>query len=76
MGSDADLTLVDLNKERVVIPSELGSYSDYSLYEGWTLKGWPVETIVRGVTVMRDGSMVGAPGHGKYLSRTLNRENH
>jgi hypothetical protein len=30
-----------------------------------------VRTIVRGVTVMQDGKMVGAPGHGQYLFRRL-----
>jgi dihydropyrimidinase len=69
VGMDADLTLVDLSLERVVRASELGSYSDYSLYEGWTMKGWPVETIVRGVTVMDHGKIVGKPGHGQYLRR-------
>jgi dihydropyrimidinase len=73
VGMDADLTLVDLSKERVVRASELGSYSDYSLYEGWTMKGWPVETIVRGVTVMDHGTIVGKPGHGKYLRRPDSR---
>lgn len=71
VGADADLTLVDLDKERTVSARELGSYSDYSLYDGWTLKGWPVRTIVRGVTVMSDGEIVGQPGHGRYLSRQL-----
>ena len=70
VGSDADLTVVDVNLERVVKPSELGSYADYSLYEGWTLKGWPVRTIVRGVTVMNEGRLVGEPGYGQYLRRT------
>ncbi len=71
IGSDADFTVVDLNLERVVKPEELGSYSDYSLYEGMTLKGWPVRTIVRGETIMDKGKVVGAPGFGKYLPRSL-----
>jgi dihydropyrimidinase len=71
VGSDADLTLVDLDRERVVDSAELGSYSDYSLYDGWKLKGWPVRTIVRGVTVMDEGQIVGPAGHGRYLHRTL-----
>jgi dihydropyrimidinase len=70
-GADADLTLVDLDKERVVKAAELGSYSDYSLYDGWKLKGWPVRTIVRGTPVMEDGKLVGPAGHGKYLWRRL-----
>jgi dihydropyrimidinase len=69
VGSDADFTLVDVDKERVVVPAELGSYTDYSLYEGWNLKGWPVRTIVRGVTVMSDGKLTGEPGYGTYLRR-------
>lgn len=70
VGSDADLTLVDLQRERVVDASEFSSYSDYSLYDGWKLKGWPVQTIVRGITVMDQGKAVGALGHGRYLRRT------
>lgn len=71
IGADADITLVDINQERVVQAEELGSYSDYSLYDGWNLKGWPVRTIVRGQTVMQDGKIVGTPGYGKYLNRVL-----
>ncbi len=69
IGADADLTIADLNRERVVRAGELGSYSDYSLYDGWSLRGWPVLTLVRGVTVMRDGVIAGPPGHGRYLPR-------
>jgi len=71
VGADADLTLVDLQKIRKVKAGELGSYSDYSLYDGWDLKGWPVRTIVRGQTVMYDGKVTGRPGYGQYLSRKL-----
>ena len=70
-GADADFTLVDLNQEREVVPAELGSYADYSLYEQQTLKGWPVRTIVRGVTVMDQGKIVGHGGHGQYLWRRI-----
>lgn len=68
-GADADITLVDLNLERTVHHEDLLSYSDYSLYDGWTFKGWATETIVRGETVMKDGKITGAPGYGKYLFR-------
>ena len=70
-GADADFTLVDLEREHKVAAAELGSYSDYSLYDGWTFKGWPVRTLVRGVTVMHDGRITGAGGHGEYLFRSL-----
>jgi dihydropyrimidinase len=71
VGADADFALVDLNAEREVRAEELGSYSDYSLYDGWILRGWPKSTIVRGVAVMQDGVMTGQDGHGRYLHRHL-----
>lgn len=68
-GMDADITLVDLNLERTVHHEDLLSYSDYSIYDGWTFKGWAVETILRGKRVMRDGKLTGTPGDGQYLFR-------
>ncbi|QHE89312.1 dihydroorotase [Hydrogenophaga sp. BPS33] len=68
-GMDADITLVNLDLERVVRHEDLLSFSDYSIYDGWTFKGWPVETILRGKTVMLDGKLTGAPGDGRYLFR-------
>ena len=47
----------------------LGSSSDFSIYEGRTLRGWPVLTASRGVVVARDGAFVGTEGHGRYLRR-------
>lgn len=67
--SDADVTVVDLESEKEVTASELHGSCDYSLYEGRTLKGWPTLTMVRGSVVMRDGELLGDPGHGRYLSR-------
>jgi dihydropyrimidinase len=69
IGADADFTVVDLERVHRVDPVELGSYSDYSLYEGRDFKGWPVRTIVRGVTVMDRQRIVGAGGHGRYIAR-------
>ncbi|MBI2955566.1 MAG: amidohydrolase family protein [Chloroflexi bacterium] len=69
IGSDADFTVVDLGLAKTVTAAELGSYADYTIYEGQTLKGWPVLTMVRGVVVMQDGQIVGPKGHGRYLYR-------
>ena len=69
VGMDADLTLVDLEQVRRVRHEDLLSYSDYSIYDGWDFKGWPVETILRGKTIMKDGKLTGTPGDGHYLFR-------
>lgn len=70
VGSDADLVIVDLDKELTVDPSRLHSFSDFSLLEGRTLKGWPVMTIKAGTVAAKDGEIMVKPGFGKYLRRT------
>lgn len=69
VGRDADLTLVDLDLVRTVDPAALESYSDYSLYEGQALRGWPVATVLRGEMIMQDGRITGRGGQGQYLRR-------
>lgn len=71
IGSDADLTLVDVNKEVNIDSSKLGSHADYSIYEGWRLTGWPVGTMVRGKLVMRDGEILVDPGYGQFVGRPV-----
>ncbi len=67
VGSDADLVLVDIDLEKTVTPELLGSHSDFTIYEGMKLKGWPVLTMVRGEVIMKDGEIVGEPGTGRYV---------
>lgn len=68
-GYDADITLIDLKKEHTVSSEFFGSFSDYLVYEGWKLKGWPITTIVRGKLVTENMEIVGKPGHGASVSR-------
>lgn len=64
VGADADLAIVDLDRERTVSPEALGIASDYTLYDDVVLKGWPVATLVRGAFVAREHEVVGAPPGG------------
>ena len=72
VGCDADLLIVDPDLQRTVDAAELESNADYSPYEGMTLKGWPVRTLVRGRTVMKDGRITDdarqQPG-GRFIRR-------
>lgn len=71
-GSDADLTIVDLDLEQKVTPELLQSYADYTIYDGHRLKGWPVMTIVRGRIVMEGGQVdTKALGHGEFVPRPV-----
>src|SRR5919106_585575 len=70
--SDADLTIVDLDLEQKVTPDLLQSYSDYTIYDGWTLRGWPILTMVRGEVIMENGEVNSKSlGHGKFVSRPV-----
>ena len=69
IGSDADLTIVDLDLEKKVHQDQFQSRADYSIYEGWTMKGWPTLTMVRGDVVMQDGEIVARGASGVYLRR-------
>jgi dihydropyrimidinase len=69
IGSDADIVLWDPERTLAITHDLLKDGSDYTPYEGLEVTGWPVLTMVRGRTVMRDGELVGAKGHGEYLTR-------
>lgn len=55
-GYDADLVLVDMNREREVLNQDQITKSGWTPWHGVTLKGWPVRTIVGGKTVYNDGA--------------------
>lgn len=68
-GSDADLALYDLQAEWTVDPREQQfSKNPWSPFEGRTVRGKVVRTLVRGRTVYCDGEITAPPGHGEFLS--------
>ncbi|MBA4435797.1 MAG: amidohydrolase family protein [Nitrosopumilaceae archaeon] len=72
-NSDADITMIDLKKEKEVTSELFGGFSDYIVYEGRNLKGWPVKTIVRGELIAEDFEVIGKLGHGKLVPRTIKK---
>ncbi|MBM7599092.1 allantoinase [Virgibacillus halotolerans] len=61
VGSDADLTIVDMNKQAIIKKEKLHSKSKVTAYDGVQIKGMPVMTIVRGTIVMKDGQIYAEP---------------
>ncbi|MFZ9736513.1 MAG: dihydroorotase [Prochlorotrichaceae cyanobacterium] len=53
-GYDADLILVDWNQEKPVCKADLQTKCGWSPFEGWSLTGWPVITIVNGQIIFND----------------------
>jgi dihydropyrimidinase len=68
-GSDADLVLFDPAVERTISAKTHHMNCDYSLFEGWRIKGQPRTVLSRGKVVVQDGRYVGKAGDGKFLKR-------
>lgn len=60
-GYDADFTLVDLRRRRRIENAWIASPCGWTPFDGTEVTGWPVATIVRGRTVMRDDQVLGTP---------------
>ncbi|HEY8332384.1 MAG TPA: dihydropyrimidinase [Tardiphaga sp.] len=70
VGYDADIALWDPSKTATLSQAGLHHGADYTPYEGMQITGWPVATMLRGRFVVRDGTLVGRGGGGRYVSRT------
>ncbi|MFQ5987968.1 MAG: amidohydrolase family protein, partial [Dehalococcoidia bacterium] len=73
VGSDADLTIVDLNKPWEINSEKLHSKNRVTPFDGWKGKGMPIATIVRGQVVMQKGELLGQP-QGRIVCPSDRRE--
>jgi dihydropyrimidinase len=69
IGADADLVVMDPDKEWVVDYRSLHQAVDYSPYDGMTLKGRPALTISRGEIVAENQEPKMERGRGRFLTR-------
>jgi dihydroorotase len=60
-GYDADFTLVDMRRKRRIEESWIVSPCGWTPFAGMAITGWPVATILRGATVMREDEVLGEP---------------
>ena len=70
VGADADLVVIDLQRQWTLTPDKLLYKNRHSAYVGYTFTGMVLQTIVRGKTVYREGKVVAEPGYGKLLCRS------
>ncbi|GAB7011488.1 dihydropyrimidinase [Halorubrum trueperi] len=70
-GTDADIVIFDPNVEHIIDSSENESRANYSLYDGREVTGRVETTFVRGERVVDDFSLVGNPGHGEFVERSI-----
>ena len=69
IGSDADIVLWDPKKQVTLDAAMLHDLAGYTPYQGRTVTGWPVTTLLRGAVVVDNGALKTAPGSGQFLPR-------
>ncbi|MBV8798800.1 MAG: dihydroorotase [Alphaproteobacteria bacterium] len=71
-GYDADFTIVDMGAKKRIENRWIASKCGWTPFDGMMTTGWPVATIVRGQTIMRDGALVaGGCGQPVRFGETL-----
>jgi dihydroorotase-like cyclic amidohydrolase len=66
-GSDADLVLVDLDRETTLTDEGLYTKVGWTPYLGRTVRGYVGLTMLRGKVIAWDRNVVGTPGFGQYI---------
>ncbi len=69
VGSDADLVLWDANADHLISASTHHMRVDYSMFEGFKVKGNATTVLSRGEVIVENGKFLGRAGRGRYLRR-------
>lgn len=59
VGSDADLVIVDPRKNMLIRNEDQYTKAEVTPFDGWSVTGTPLLTMLRGHVVMREGKVVG-----------------
>ena len=66
-GKDADILLWDPAANYTISASTQAMNTDYSMFEGWQVRGNTYQVYSRGELVVDRGKFSGHPGHGRFL---------
>ncbi len=69
VGADADILVLDPEKEKTIQAATQQSAIDYNVFEGKEVKGLPRFVLTRGKVSVVDGDFKGEEGHGKFVKR-------
>src|SRR6202790_2174051 len=69
VGSDADLVIFDPNAEHTITAKTHHMRVDYSMFEGFRVKGATNTVLSRGRVLIDDGKFTGRAGAGEFLRR-------
>jgi dihydropyrimidinase len=68
-GSDADIVLWDPNAEHTISAATHNMRVDYSMFEGFKVRGNARQVYSRGELIVENGKYLGKTGRGTYLRR-------
>jgi dihydropyrimidinase len=68
-GSDADIVLWDPEQKLTYGVAHSHQRTDYNLYEGWELVGYPEKVFLRGKMIVDGEKWLGKSGDGQFLKR-------
>jgi dihydropyrimidinase len=66
-GSDADIVIIDPDRKHSLNAADLHMKTDFSIFEGMEVTGWPVMTMLRGKVIVENEKFVGQPGDGEFV---------
>jgi dihydropyrimidinase len=73
-GADADIAIWDPHHEVTYGVAHAYHRTDYNLYEGWKLEGFPEKVFLRGQLIVDGDHWSGRPGMGRFLKCTPTAE--
>jgi dihydropyrimidinase len=69
-GSDADIVIWNPEKKVKYGVAQSHHRTDYNLYEGWELTGYPEKVFLRGKLIVDGDQWLGRAGDGQFLKRS------
>ena len=69
VGADADIAIWDPEKQVSYGQKIAKQRTDYNLYEGMQLTGYPIRVMLRGQTIVDGEDWLGQAGKGQFLKR-------
>jgi dihydropyrimidinase len=70
IGADADIAIWDPNRSVTLSDEQVHDKTAYTPYAGRTIKGWPVNVLRRGETIIANGRCIATAGTGRFLPRS------
>jgi dihydropyrimidinase len=70
-GSDADILVWDPEAKYTITAATQNMHTDYSIFEGFQVKGNARQVFSRGELVVDGGSFIGTVGRGRYVHREV-----